>query len=121
MGDTPRLNEKQLLHARALFDEMEEKIQELSKRKTKLVFAYRRKLRKWLEYEERGTPTLRRKLKEIMWERQGGLCAICGKKMPKKEIELDRHDPVKGYKIKNVRLVHHRCHRADQKRKHYSN
>jgi hypothetical protein len=120
MNTTPRLNEKQLLQAKALFDELEKRIKRLSKSNSKLVFAYRRKLRKWLEYEERGTPTYRRKLKEIMWERRQGLCAICGKKMPKKEVELDRRDPVKGYQIKNVRLVHHKCHREDQKSKRFA-
>lgn len=82
-----------------------------------LLFALRRRLFIRLMYWERGTPAERTKLKAAKHKAQAGLCAICGEAMEVKGSELDRADPVNGYKAVNTRLVHHACHRADQAEK----
>lgn len=80
-----------------------------------LLFALRRRLFMRLMYWERSTPAERTKLKATKHKTQGGLCAICGEAMDVKGAELDRADPVDGYTAENTRLVHHLCHREDQK------
>lgn len=114
---TPRLSKEQLAQAKVLFEELRDRINGLSGGEPGAVFAFRRRLRKWLEYEERGTPMERRHLKELMWKRQRGICALCQKELPETETELDRLDAVLGYREGNVRLVHHECHRNDQRQK----
>lgn len=114
---TPRLTKEQLSEAKTVFEELCQKINALAGGDAGTLFAFRRRLRKWLEYEERGTPMERRKLKELMWKRQRGICAMCQKDLPETETELDRFDAVLGYTEGNVQLVHHECHRSDQRQK----
>lgn len=85
-----------------------------------LMWALRRKLAKELVYLERSTPMARRRLKELMFTKQRGLCAICQEILPEKGAELDRTQAYLGYVEANVRLVHHHCHVADQARKGYA-
>ena len=84
------------------------------------MWALRRKLAKELVYLERSTPMARRKLKELMFKKQGGVCPMCQEQLPEKGAELDRTEAYLGYTEANVRLVHHHCHVADQASKGYA-
>jgi hypothetical protein len=64
--------------------------------------------------DERGRPSHRRKLKALKMIEQKGKCAICRKKLPETEAELDRIHAPSGYTPENTRLVHHTCHRQQQ-------
>ena len=79
----------------------------------------RRYIAKRLEFDERGTPTQRRKLHELKWKRQKGICALCPEQLPEREAELDRLIATDGYTEANTRLVHHDCHRRAQEAKGY--
>ena len=70
-------------------------------------------------YDERGKPAQRGKLKNFMWKKQKGVCSICKKELPMKDIELDRFEAIKGYVEENVRLIHHDCHLKSQAEKGY--
>ena len=74
----------------------------------------RRYVAKRLEFDERGTPTQRRKLHELKWKRQRGICALCPEPLPERGAELDRLVATEGYTEENKRLVHHACHRNAQ-------
>jgi len=84
-----------------------------------LLFAYRRKVAKELQYDERGKPAQRNKLKALKWGLQGRRCAHCGKEMPLKYSELDRKNAAVGYTEKNTELVHAKCHHERQAAKGY--
>lgn len=120
MSATPRLSDEQRSKTDELFMELEKRLQDVADGDERLLFAMRRSLRKKLEYKERGTPMERRKLKEQIWKKQRGICALCEKVLPETETELDRFDAVKGYVVGNVRLVHHKCHRKDQQAKRFA-
>ena len=77
----------------------------------------RRYVAKRLEFDERGTPTQRRKLHEMKWKRQRGVCALCPEPLPERGAELDRLVATEGYTEANTRLVHHECHRKAQEAK----
>ncbi len=77
----------------------------------------RRYVAKRLEFDERGTPTQRRKLHELKWKRQMGVCALCPDPLPERGAELDRLISTEGYTEANTRLVHHDCHRKAQELK----
>lgn len=79
------------------------------------LFAFRRRTYARLSYWERGTPAHRRKVQVAKWAEQGGLCAIYGEH----GAEMDRLDPILGYNVEIVRIIHHGCHVADQKAKSY--
>jgi CRISPR/Cas system-associated protein Cas10 (large subunit of type III CRISPR-Cas system) len=85
-----------------------------------LLWALRRKLTKELGYLERDKPGNRKKLKKLIWEKQGRKCAICGELMPERNSELDRTEALIGYREENVRLLCHDCHVSDQARKTYA-
>jgi hypothetical protein len=42
-----------------------------------------------LEFDERGTPAQRRKLHELKWKTQKGICALCPNELPIRGAELD--------------------------------
>ena len=86
----------------------------------RLRWALRRKLAKELGYLERSKPAIRKRLKAKKWVDQEGICPICGKRLPKKNGELDRHDAFAGYTAENTRLIHHRCHKKAQAQKGYA-
>lgn len=75
-----------------------------------LIFQMKRYISKRLEFDERGTPTHRRKLKELMWKKQGGLCAQCKTGLPERGAELDRFKAMDGYTVQNTQLLCHTCH-----------
>jgi hypothetical protein len=79
-----------------------------------LIFQIKRYIAKRLEFDERGTPTQRRKLKDLMRKRQHGLCALCQTKLPERGAELDRFVAIEGYTAANTQLLCRDCHHATQ-------
>jgi len=74
------------------------------------LFQMRRYILKRLEFDERGTPTQRRKLKDAKRKSQRGLCALCQGPLPERGAELDRFRAIDGYTARNTQLVCHSCH-----------
>jgi len=112
-----RLSEAESKKANNLLDTIRAKLQALSAGDPALLFAYRRRLHIRLMQDERGTPAHRKKLKAFKWIEQKGKCAICHKKMPTSESELDRFNAPAGYTPENTQLVHHECHRKQQSKR----
>jgi hypothetical protein len=77
---------------------------------TDLRFQIRRYIIKRLEFDERGTPTQRRKLKELKRKFQRGLCFQCETKLPEKGAELHRLQAMEGYTAENTQLLCRACH-----------
>jgi hypothetical protein len=75
-----------------------------------LRFQLRRYILKRLEFDERGTPTQRRKLKDVKRKFQRGLCYECAQPLPAKGAELHRLRAVEGYTEANTRLLCRACH-----------
>ena len=73
-------------------------------------FQLRRYVIKRLEFDERGTPTQRRKLKELKRRFQRGLCYDCAQPLPEKGAELHRLQAIEGYTEANTRLLCRSCH-----------
>src|SRR5882762_5698018 len=70
---------------------------------SELRFQLRRYVIKRLEFDERGTPTQRRKLKELKRKFQRGLCYECAEPLPEKGAELHRLQAIEGYTEANTR------------------
>jgi hypothetical protein len=70
-----------------------------------LLWALRRKLFKELTYDERSRPMERRALKTRKALEQGGKCAACRRRFPKKYSVLDRIQAMEGYTAKNTRVL----------------
>jgi UTP:GlnB (protein PII) uridylyltransferase len=115
-----QLTTEELVHANELLVEIRAKLHELSAGDCELLFAYRRKIYKELTYDERSKPMVRRKLKDLKWKQQSGLCALCGKSLPEKYTVLDRLNASDGYTEANTRLIHQECDVEYQASKGYS-
>ncbi len=93
-------------------------IRNAAKGREELEFRLRRFVRIHLEHDERGKPYERKILKQRKFAEQHGLCAVCRKPMRfEEEPHLHRIVASKGYTFKNTRLVHHECHRQQQRAK----
>jgi hypothetical protein len=75
-----------------------------------LRFQLRRYVLKRLEFDERGTPTERRRLKASKRKFQRGLCYECAQPLPAKGAELHRLNAAEGYTEANTRLLCRACH-----------
>ena len=117
---TRRLSDIESKKANALLDDVRARLQKLGAGDPELLFAYRRRIHIRLMHDERGTPAFRKKLKTQKWVEQNGKCAICQKRLPESESELDRFRAPAGYTSKNTQLVHHTCHRKQQAMRVYS-
>ncbi len=110
----PPLNEENRSKARELLIRLREEIMIASGGNNELLFQMKRYIAKRLEFDERGTPTERRKLKDLKWKRQRGLCALCVEELPERGAELDRFKAIDGYTLENTQLICHACHRRVQ-------
>ena len=115
-----QLTAAELVLANDLLTEVRAKLQQLAGGDSELLFAYRRKVFKELTYDERSKPMVRRKLKDLKWKQQRGLCALCGKELPEKYTVLDRLSAVDSYTEANTRLIHSECDVAHQASKGYA-
>ena len=111
------LSEEDRAKAIAVLESVRSQLGEIAREDPRLLFHVRRYILKRLEFDERVTPTQRRKLKEAKRKMQRGLCAICHSELPERGAELDRFRAVDGYTAANTQLVCHTCHqRAEEER-----
>ncbi len=103
------LTPKQLVKANALLDEIRAQLKKLSRGDPELLFAYRRKVAKELQYDERSKPAVRKNVKAARRLLQDGLCTICEKPLPEKYAVLDRLKASLGYTVENTQLIHATC------------
>jgi rubrerythrin len=106
----PALNEQDRQKAIALLEELRARIDEVAAGDEPLRFQIKRYIAKRLEFDERGTPTHRRRLKEQKRELQRGLCASCEEDLPEQGAELHRTRAIDGYTPENTSLLCPRCH-----------
>lgn len=103
-----------------LFVSVLEHLNALSGGDPNLLFALRRKLAKELQYQERGRPQHRGRLKATKRREQHGLCYICSQQLPEKDTILDRSHAPGGYTAANTRLICRACDYAAQLAKNFS-
>ena len=106
----PDLSEADRAKARELLVELRTKIEDAAAGDDALRFQMKRYIAKRLEFDERGTPTYRRRLKGQKRESQRGLCASCEEELPATGAELHRVRAIAGYTTENTRLLCPRCH-----------
>ena len=106
----PGLSDEDRAKAIALLQEIRSRIDAVADGDEAVRFQMRRYVAKRLEFDERGTPTQRRKLKDAKRKSQRGLCAVCQSALPERGAELDRFNAIDGYTAGNTQLVCHSCH-----------
>jgi hypothetical protein len=104
------LSDEDRTAAIAILEQLRAKIAAIAGEDRERLFQIRRYILKRLEFDERGTPTQRRKLKEAKRKSQFGLCALCQTALPERGAELDRFRAIEGYTARNTQLVCHSCH-----------
>lgn len=114
------LTRGELEKAQTLLRSIRRRLKNLSGDNGELFFAYRRKVYKELVYDERSKPMARVRLKKLKRVEQGGLCAICKKRLPESYCVLDRFEAIDGYTVKNTRLICQRCDTKQQASKRYA-
>ena len=106
----PELSEGDREKAKALLADLRAKIDEVAIGDEAMRFQIKRYIAKRLEFDERGTPTHRRRLKALKRNSQRGLCASCEQPLPEHGAELHRTRAISGYTVENTSLVCARCH-----------
>jgi len=107
-----RLTAEELVFAGSLLDLIRSRIDELAGEDSRLVFAFKRKVAKELQYDERGKPSLRIRLKVRKRRAQNGMCAndrAPRHALPEKGAVLDRLRAEDGYTDANTRLLCPSC------------
>jgi hypothetical protein len=104
------LSDEDRAAAIAILEELRGRIATVVGEDRERLFQMRRYILKRLEFDERGTPTQRRKLKDAKRKSQRGLCALCQGPLPERGAELDRFRAIDGYTARNTQLVCHSCH-----------
>jgi 5-methylcytosine-specific restriction endonuclease McrA len=107
----PGLSEEHRAKAIAILAQVRSEMLAVTGEDRELLHQMRRYIAKRLEFDERGTPTQRRKLKDQVSKRQRGLCAVCREKLPERGAELDRFKAIDGYTVANTQLLCQACHR----------
>jgi hypothetical protein len=110
----PVLPEDERAKILPILAKLREELLEASGGNEETLFSMKRSIAKRLEFDERGTPPQRRKLKDQKWKSQRGLCAVCKGDLPERGAELDRFRAIDGYTAENTQLVCHPCHRQAQ-------
>jgi len=110
-----KLTESQNEVVNKLLNDVRSELERIAAGDRELLFSYRRRIYLRLTHDERGTPAHRKRLKALKMAEQRGKCAICGRSLPPSEAELDRHKAIDGYTRENTQLVHHDCHRQQQR------
>ncbi|MBV8978471.1 MAG: hypothetical protein JOZ13_13950 [Alphaproteobacteria bacterium] len=113
------LTPEELVNAKVLLEEVRRRLAELADGDEGALFAYRRKIAKELQYDERGKPGERRLLKARKIGEQGGKCPLCDEILPEKNSVLDRLSAMDGYTLKNTRVLCPRCDTNVQRERGY--
>ncbi len=106
----PALSDEDRAKAIQILEQVRAEIDAAATSDTDLRFQIRRYIIKRLEFDERGTPTQRRKLKDLKRKFQRGLCFQCETKLPEKGAELHRLQAMEGYTAENTQLLCRTCH-----------
>jgi hypothetical protein len=114
------LSDEDRTAAIAILDELRGRIATVAGEDRDRLFQMRRYILKRLEFDERGTPTQRRKLKDAKRKSQRGLCALCQCPLPERGAELDRFRAIDGYTARNTQLVCHSCHQKAEAERGYA-
>jgi hypothetical protein len=114
------LSDEDRAAAIAILDELRGRIAAVAGEDRERLFQMRRYILKRLEFDERGTPTQRRKLKDAKRKSQRGLCALCQGPLPDRGAELDRFRAIDGYTARNTQLVCHTCHQKAEAERGYA-
>lgn len=117
---TRQLTEVERTQLQPILARLRKDVAELAGRDAGFIFAAKRYVRKRLEFDERGTPAERRKVKFKKMVEQKAMCAECGCSLKERDSELDRIDPMAGYTVGNTRLLCHDCHRKQQEARGFS-
>jgi hypothetical protein len=104
------LSDEDRAKAIAILESVRRQVAEVAGDDPARTFQMRRYILKRLEFDERGTPTQRRKLKDVKRKMQRGLCAVCQERLPERGAELDRFKAIDGYTARNTQLLCHHCH-----------
>ena len=113
-----KLTPQQTEVAKKILEKTRQMIHESAKGNTEVEFRTRRYVRIRLEHDERGKPLERKLVKLRKFAEQRGLCAVCGNPMTlEEEPHLHRIVARKSYTLENTKLVHHGCHREQQRAK----
>jgi RNase P subunit RPR2 len=110
----PTLGDEDRQKAIQILDQTRAQIDAAAADDPDLRFQLRRYILKRLEFDERGTPTQRRKLKDLKRRFQRGLCYECAEPLPAKGAELHRLSAIEGYTESNTRLLCRACHQKAQ-------
>jgi len=121
-GHRRRMGDKLDLEAteavKRILEETRRMIRESAKGDKEIEFRIRHYIRIRLEHDERGKPLERKLMKLRKFAEQRGLCAVCGKSMTlEEEPHLHRIVASNGYTLENTLLIHHACHREQQRAK----
>lgn len=116
----PALPKEELAKVISLLEKLRLDLQDASGGNKELLFSMKRYIAIRFLYDERGTPAVRRKLKDLKWKLQRGLYAECKGDLPIRGAELDRTDAILGYTEENTRLVCHNCHRSSQEARNFA-
>jgi 5-methylcytosine-specific restriction endonuclease McrA len=115
-----KLNADEVAAANELLARIRAELAALSTGDSDLLFAFRRKIYKELSYDERDKPMVRRRLKRLKRQEQGGLCPVCNELLPDTYVVLDRFNAADGYTAENTRLIHQDCDRKVQAQRGYA-
>lgn len=115
-----RLSKTEIEEARLLLTMVRTSLGQLAGDDHELLFALRRKVYKELVYDERSKPAVRRKLKDLKRQQQGGLCSKCSQQLPLKYCILDRFVASSGYTVENTQLICSACDVSIQQSRTYS-
>lgn len=110
----PGLSDEDRANAIALLQEIRSRIDAVADGDEVVRFQMRRYIAKRLEFDERGTPTQRRRLKDLKWKFQRGLCYECAQPLPNRGAELHRLKAIDGYTEANTQLLCRACHEKAQ-------
>ncbi len=110
------LTNQQRVEAERILDWVRKELSRLANGDNALLHNLRRRVMKQLEYDERGKPAERKKLKAQLKKRQNGLCLLCGEILTENPV-ADRLQADKGYTLANTRLLCRDCDGKEQERK----
>lgn len=115
-----RLTDKERVRLLPLLTEIRSRLVELASGDEALLWAFRRRLWKALEYDGRLKPPKRAALKRKKRAEQRGLCNGCRSPLPESGAFLDRHEAIKGYTVENTQLLCQACDIEKQRRLKYT-